>query len=57
MLERSPQDVRKKRQKAIKGVLDPSRKDYKRAESLLWIIKSFESLPTSLDKHDTVNRT
>jgi hypothetical protein len=53
MLERSLQEVRKKRQKAIKGVLDPSRKDSKRAQFLLWIMKSFESLPTSIDKHDT----
>jgi len=53
MLERSLQEVRKKRQKAIKGMLDPSRKDSKRAQFLLWIMKSFESLPTGIDKHDT----
>jgi hypothetical protein len=53
MLERSLQEVRKKIQKAIKGMQDPSRKDSKRAQFLLWIMKSFESLPTSIDKHDT----
>jgi hypothetical protein len=45
--------VRKKRQKVIKGVLDPSRKDSKRVQFLLWIMKSFEIPPSSFDKHDT----